>query len=165
MIFSDKTKPVIESSRDVAIKLNSGYISSYHFLLAVLENENIPSTIFHNRKWAFQGLEKSLKEKKKEASENYYLTKEMETSLKVANYYSWVYNDTEVSPEHIVLHMLSDSNSLAGQYLISLGMTYDAFKKECQGIKRTKTKKYFENLGQKPGRTSKILVRLINSFV
>jgi len=165
MIFSSETKPVIESSRDVAIKLNSGYISSYHFLLAIMENENIPEKIFTGRKWKFEGLIKSLRENKREPSKNYFLTKEMEYSLKISNYYSWVYNHSKISPEHILLQMLSDSNSLAGQYLIAVGMDYDEFKKEYQNIKEVKPKKYFENLGRKSGKTSKILVRLLNKIV
>ena len=165
MIFSSETKPVIESSREVAIKLNSGYISSYHFLLAILENDNIPNEIFLNRKWEFKHLKKSLLEDKREPSENYFLTKEMEYSLKIANYYSWVWNQSEIAPEYIIFQMLSDTNSLAGQYLVSVGMDYDEFKKEYQNIEETKTKEYFEKLGRKSGWTSKMLIRLINKLV
>ena len=136
-------------SRESAIELGWSYISSFHFLIGLLKSDNLPNRIFKNRDWKFEQLSESLtKEKDESIKGKYYLTKEVETSIKNAKYYSWIYGATEIKPEHLIFAMLADSRSDAGRYLKSFGMDYSEFKSEYQNIKEIKVNKLLESVGR-----------------
>ncbi|KAB1152423.1 hypothetical protein F7018_17990, partial [Tenacibaculum aiptasiae] len=79
---------------------------------------------------------------------NYYLTKELETSIKNAKYYSWIYGASEIKPEHLIFAMLADKKSDAGKYLNASGMSYSEFKSEYQNIKKIKVNRLLESIGK-----------------
>jgi len=58
----------------------------------------------------------------------FYLTKEFERSLKISGYYSNVYHEHEVRTEHIILAMLADKRSFAGNFLFIIGITYPVYE-------------------------------------
>ncbi|WP_299246786.1 Clp protease N-terminal domain-containing protein [uncultured Aquimarina sp.] len=166
MKFNKELDEIVKNSRKIAIESGWNYISSYHFLLAMLKSENLPHSIFKNKEWKFKHLSGSIiKEKNDVVAEKYYLTKELETTLKNAKYYSWTYGESEVKPEHIIFAMLPDKNSDAGKYLISVGMDYSEFKFECEKIKKLKAKKIFEYFGKKSLTVKIGIPKLINSFI
>jgi len=166
MKLNKELDEIVKNSRKIAIESGWNYISSYHFLLAMLTSENVPHHVFRNKKWKFKHLSDAIiQEKNNEVLDKYHLTKELETTLKNAKYYSWIYGASEIKPEHIIFAMLPDKNSDAGKYLISVGMDYSEFKSECEKIKKLKTKKIFEYFG-KNSLTVKIgIPKLINNLL
>ncbi len=149
MKYSKEFDQLSKHSRESAIELGWSYISSHHFLIGVLKSDNLPNKIFKNRNWNFELLSKSLEKEKDESKKgNYYLTKELETSIKNAKYYSWIYGESEIKPEHLIFAMLADKKSTAGKYLNSVGMNYSEFKSEYQKIKELKANKLLESIGK-----------------
>lgn len=149
MKHSKEFDELSKNSRESAIAFGWNYISSYHFLISMLKSDNLPNKIFKNRNWNFERLSKSLvKEKDESVRGNYYLTKELETSIKNAKFYSWIYGATEIKPEHLIFAMLADRKSDAGKYLNSIGMDYSEFKSEYQNIKEIKVNKLLESIGK-----------------
>lgn len=149
MEFSKEFNELTKDSRKTAIEYGWSYISSYHFLIGILKSDNLPNRIFKNKNWEFEQLSKSLIKEKNEATNgNYYLTKELETSIKNAKYYSWIYGATEIKPEHLMFAMLADKKSDAGKYMNSIGMDYSEFKSEYQTIKELKATNLWESIGK-----------------
>tara|TARA_R110002020_G_scaffold475618_1_gene711364 strand:+ start:5267 stop:5767 length:501 start_codon:yes stop_codon:yes gene_type:complete len=149
MKYSKEFDQLSKYSRECAIELGWSYISSYHFLIAMLKSDNLPNKIFKNRNWKFEHLLKSLEKEKDESKKgNYYLTKELETSIKNAKYYSWIYGASEIKSEHLMFAMLADNKSDTGKYLNSVGMDYSEFKSEYQNIKDLKVNKLLESIGK-----------------
>ncbi|WP_405377576.1 Clp protease N-terminal domain-containing protein [Nonlabens sp. Asnod3-A02] len=164
MKFSPELEEIISNSRLTAIDLNSGYISSYHFLLAILRSDNLPKKIFESKNWKFEKLTESLKSKEKENVEKYYLTKEFEYTLKNSKYYARTYLDKEVSPEHIILSMLADKKSYAGKYLTEIGMDYSKFKVECETTREMTSKSILEFFGSNRLLVSIGIPKIINGI-
>jgi ATP-dependent Clp protease ATP-binding subunit ClpA len=155
MVFNKEIEVVIKDCRDVAIDLGSDHLSSYHFIIALLKTNNFPNEIFKNKNWNFIELYKSMLEVEKKKCKNYYLTLEFEKALKNAKYYSWIYNVKEVKSEHIILALLADRKSYAGEYLRCLGMNYFEFKTQYEKIKKQNANKFLEKIG-----TNKITIAL-----
>ncbi|WP_298321386.1 Clp protease N-terminal domain-containing protein [uncultured Aquimarina sp.] len=148
MKFSSGLEKIIAESRLTAIDLSSGYISSYHFLIASLKSDNLPKKIFESNSWKFEKLIESLKSEEKQKVEKYYLTKEFESTLKHAKYYARTYLDNEIKTEHIILSMIADKKSFAGKYLTEIGMDYSKFKTECEKSRKMKSKSIYEFFGK-----------------
>jgi len=165
MKFNKESEEIVKNSRETAIESGWNYISSYHFLLAMLKSENVPHSVFRNKDWEFKHLSESIIQKKNdEVAEKYHLTKELETTLKNAKYYSWTYGESEVKPEHIIFAMIADKNSDAGKYLVSAGMDYTEFKSECEKIRNLSTKKIFEFIGKNAVSVKIGIPKLINNI-
>ena len=129
MQFNKDVEQIIVRSREVAIGLGDSYISSHHFLLSVISSENPLRTIFLDKESDFEILKGSLqKEKLNEVNSKFYLTKEFERSLKISGYYSNVYHEDEIMTGHIVLAMIADKRSFAGNFLFLMGITYPVFE-------------------------------------
>ena len=166
MKFNNEFDEVSKQSRETAIECGWSYLSSYHFLIGMLKFDNAPNKIFKNKNWEFEQLSKSLIRKKNEAVKgNYYLTKEIETSIKNAKYYSWIYGDTEIKPEHLVFAMLADKKSDAGKYLNSVGMDYAEFKSAYKNIKKLNSNKFLESIGKSNLAIQIGIPRLINKLI
>ena len=165
MKFNTELDEIVKNSREIAIKSGANHISSYHFLLAMLKSENLPHTIFKTKEWKFKQLTESILQENKIESEKYFLTKELETTLKDVKYYSWTYYNTEIKPEHIIFAMLPDKNSYAGKYLLSVGMDYSNFKCECEKIQKLKSRKFFEYLGKNSLIVKMRIPKLINNLI
>jgi len=149
MTFKTEIEEIISNSRKVAIDLGDNHISSYHFLLALLRSENVPHTIFNQKEWDFQYLVKHFqKEKPASLPQNFYLTKEMERSLKIAGYYAWIYHQSEISAEHFIFAMLADKRSSAGSLLIQNGLTYSCFENEYEKMRKPEKRKWFKAIGE-----------------
>ena len=144
MEFNKEIEIILKDCRSVAIELGSDHLSSYHYILGLLKTDNFPNRIFKNKKWKFIELSKSMMKMEKKNCETYFLTKEFEKALKNAKYYSWIYNLDEVKSEHIILALLSDKKSYAGEYLTSIGMNYSDFKTEYEKIEKQKANKFLE---------------------
>ncbi|WP_077404386.1 Clp protease N-terminal domain-containing protein [Cellulophaga omnivescoria] len=155
MELGSELEKIIANSRLVAIDLNSEYISSFHFLIATLQSDNIAQKIFKSYDWKFQNLIELLKSDDKKIVAKYYLTKEFDAILRNGSFYARIYSDIKVNPEHIVLAMLANKNSYAGNYLNEIEMDYFKFKKECEKIRSIKSNKFLEFFG-----SSKRLVSL-----
>ncbi|WKB82787.1 Clp protease N-terminal domain-containing protein [Cellulophaga lytica] len=134
MELGSELEKIIANSRLVAIDLNSEYISSFHFLIATLQSDNIAQKIFKSYDWKFQNLIELLKSDDKKIVEKYYLTKEFDAILRNGSFYARIYSDIKVNPEHIILAMLANKNSYAGNYLNEIDMDYFKFKKECRKL-------------------------------
>ncbi|ADY29142.1 MULTISPECIES: Clp protease N-terminal domain-containing protein [Cellulophaga] len=147
MEFDSELEKIIANSRLVAIDLNSEYISSFHFLIATLKSNNVAQKIFKSNDWKFQKLIELLKSDDKKILSKYYLTKEFNNVLKNGSFYARIYSDKKVNPEHIILAMLADKNSYAGNYLNEIEMDYFKFKKECEKIRSIKSNKFLEFFG------------------
>jgi len=120
MQFNKDVEQIIVGSREVAIGLGDSYISSHHFLLSVVGSENPLRIVFSGKKSDFEILEGSLqKEKLNEVNSKFYLTKEFERALKISGYYSNVYHEDEIRTEHIILAMLADKRSFAGNFYLT----------------------------------------------
>jgi len=163
MQFNKDLEQIIVGSKEVAIGLGDSYISSHHFLLSVVGSENPLQTIFLDKKSEFEILGRSLqKEKVNEVNSKFYLTKEFERSLKISGYYSNVYHEDEIRTEHIILATLADKRSFAGNFLLSIGITYPVFESY---LIPNKISKLLRFIGQ-----NDLLIRLgalkfINSFL
>ena len=155
MEFNKEIEIIIKDCRNVAIDLGSDHLSSYHFIIALLKTDNFPNEIFKNREWNFVELSKSMLEVEKKKCEKYHLTIEFEKALKNAKYYSWIYNVKEVKSEHIILALLADKKSYAGDYLTSLGMNYIEFKTQYEKVKKQNANKFLEIIG-----TNKLTIKL-----
>ncbi|WP_299224147.1 Clp protease N-terminal domain-containing protein [uncultured Aquimarina sp.] len=164
MKFSSELEKIIADSRLSAIDLNSGYISSFHFLIATLKSDNLPQKIFESKKWTFEKLIESLKSNEKQSVDRYYLTKEFEYTLKNAKYYARTYLDKEVNPEHIILSMLADKKSYVGKYLTDIGMDYSKFKIECEKTRKMTSKSVLEFFGSNRFLVSIGLPKIINGI-
>lgn len=138
---------IIKDSRLTAIELGWNHINSYHFLIAILKSDNLPSKIFKHKQWDFKSLANSLNNKISEAhSGDYYVTKELEDSIVLSKYYAWLFGAFEIQPEHVIFAMLANKNSLAGNYLTSIGMDYTNFKAKTNS--KLKTNKLFESIAR-----------------
>lgn len=163
MQFHQEIEEIIKTCRKVALDLGENYISSYHFLLAMLRSENLPHTIFDQKKMDFQYLTDYLqKEKLESIPENIYLTKEMERVLKISAYYAWVYYQSEIKAEHILFAMLADKRSFTGSLLIQNRMTYSDFENEYEKFKGPKKRKLFKVIGKNNFLIKIGFVKLIN---
>ena len=147
MKFDPELEKIIANSRLVAIDLNSEYISSFHFLIATLKSNNIPQKIFKSYDWKFQKLIELLRSDDKKIVTKYYLTKELDHILKNGAFYARIYSDKKVNSEHIILAMLANKNSYAGNFLNENGMDYFKFKSECEKVRIMKSNKFLEYFG------------------
>ncbi|WP_055446855.1 Clp protease N-terminal domain-containing protein [Lacinutrix mariniflava] len=149
MVFNEEFNNIIKNSRDLAIQYESRFIFSYHFLLALKDSKGIAGKIIKSNNWDFGPIEEALlRDEATEILDKYFLLREFENSIKNSNFYSWVYNQHTVKPEHVLFAMLADKDSLAGKHLRSIGVTYSSFKKDYQILKETNTKSFFEILGK-----------------
>ncbi|MCL5244937.1 hypothetical protein M4I21_03905 [Cellulophaga sp. 20_2_10] len=164
MKFNSELEKIISDSRLIAIDLNSGHISSFHFIIAILKSDNLPQKIFESKSWKFEKLIKILKSNEKQNVEKYFLTKEFEHTLKNAKYYARTYLDKEVNPEHIILSMLADKKSYAGKYLNEIGMDYSEFKIECKKTRKMTSKSVLEFFGSNRFLVSIGLPKIINGI-
>jgi ATP-dependent Clp protease ATP-binding subunit ClpA len=166
MKFSKEFDDLVKNSRETAVEFGWSFISSYHFLIGILKSDNLPNRIFKTKNWEFEQLSKSLiKEKSKAVDGNYYLTKELETSIKNAKFYSWIYGATEIKPEHLMFAMLADKKSDAGKYLNSVGMDYSEFKSELESIKELKANNFLESIGKNNLAVQIGIPKLINKLI
>lgn len=128
---------MIKRSREVAIDLGEDFISSYHFLLAVISFKNLPHAIFLDKQLDFEHLKQELqKEKLATVPDKLYVTIEFEKSLIISGYYSWVFYENVIKPEHVILAMLADKRSYAGSYLKAVGITYTDFESQLKPVKK-----------------------------
>jgi ATP-dependent Clp protease ATP-binding subunit ClpA len=149
MTFSKEFNNLTKDSRALAITYGWSYLTSCHFLLGILQSDNLPHSIFKAKNWNFEQLSTALIKKENEATKGkYHLTKELETSLKNAYYYAWIYGATEIKPEHVIFAMIADSKSDAGNYLNAIGMNYTEFKMEHQSRNNIKANPLLEWIGK-----------------
>ncbi|WP_299107155.1 Clp protease N-terminal domain-containing protein [uncultured Tenacibaculum sp.] len=167
MKLSNKAEKVLADSRLTAIDLNSEYISSLHFLIALLKSDNLPRKVFDSKNWNFEELSESLKSEKETENEieRYFLTKEFEYTLKNVKFYSKMYFDKETKPEYILLFMLADKKSYAGRYLREIGMDYLIFKNESKKYREMRTSKTLEFIGSNRFLTSIGLPKNLNNLL
>ena len=149
MVFSDEFNSVIKKSRSLVIRYESRFIFSYHFLLALEHSNSITGEIMRANNWNLEPIKKALcKDESAGILDKYFLLKEFERAIKNSNFYSWIYYEQEIKPQHVVFAMLADENSLAGNHLREMGITYDSFKKDYHNLYKTNTKSVFETLGK-----------------
>ncbi|WP_031454729.1 Clp protease N-terminal domain-containing protein [Flavobacterium chungangense] len=166
MQFNQEIEEIIKTSRKIALNLGENYISSYHFLLAMVSSKNLPHTIFDQKELDFQYLTDHLQKGKLETiPENMYMTKEMERALKISAYYAWIYRQSEIKAEHILFAMLADKRSFAGSLLIQNRMTYSGFENEYEKIQKTKKRKLFKVIGNNSFLINIGFVKLINQTI
>jgi len=128
MDFSSECALVVERSRDVAIEVGDGYISSLHFLIAISETGHFKPTDSESLPTNFDSLKFELHKGKLEVfPKDFYLTKDLESALKTCKFYAWMKRMKEVTPNEIVESMLNDRKSLAGNYLKELGFGVENF--------------------------------------
>nr|WP_255478518.1 Clp protease N-terminal domain-containing protein [Flavobacterium sp. Sd200] len=56
----------------------------------------------------------------------------------MSGYYSLIFYEKVIKPEHVILAMLADKRSHAGSYLRAIGMTYTDFESELKPVKKKK---------------------------
>ncbi|MEP0214649.1 MAG: Clp protease N-terminal domain-containing protein [Cellulophaga sp.] len=164
MEFNPELEKIIANSRLVAINLNSGYISSFHFLIATLKSDNLAHKIFESHNWQFKKLIETLRSDDERKVNRYYLTQEFEDILKNAKFYARTYLDKKVNSEHIIFAMLANKNSYAGNYLNEIGMDYFKFKSECEKIRIVKSNRLLEIIGSNKLLVSIGLLHIINKI-
>ncbi|CAL2080573.1 ClpA/ClpB-like protein [Tenacibaculum sp. 190524A05c] len=165
MNFNSEFDIIIKDCKLNAIQLNSEYISSYHFLLSTLNSDNFPRRIFESRNISFRDLVEKLQKDNSIKLERYFLTQEFETTLNSSKYYAKIYYQKDINPEHIILAMLADKNSLAGKYLNSIELSYINFKNDLESIVEIRTNKILEFFGSSTFFVSLGVPRLIQKFI
>ncbi len=142
--LTNQTQNIVLAAREIMQRYQSGGITSEHFLLAMLEDENnISGKIFKALKTDTLGLkaqvEKALASKPKVYqefdSQQLYITPEFGKMLETAWDEAERLKDSYISVEHILIALAGERNSDAGKILNSNGVTKESLYNVLKNIR------------------------------
>jgi len=129
--YSDKLREILSYSKEEAIRLGNDLISVDHFFLGIVrDGDNFAIEILEKFGVDVYGirlkLETSLKQMNPlsaKQSESIPLMKNAEKVLKIINLEAKLHNSQEVNPEHLLIAIVKDSESLTSKMLKDLSIT------------------------------------------
>jgi ATP-dependent Clp protease ATP-binding subunit ClpC len=134
--YSDKLREILSYSKEEAIRLGNDLISVDHFFLGIVrDGDNFAIEILEKFGVDVYGirlkLETSLKQMNPlsaKQSESIPLMKNAEKVLKIINLEAKLHNSQEVNPEHLLIAIVKDSESLTSKMLKDLSITDSMIK-------------------------------------
>ncbi len=143
--FSPEVKKVISQSRDEAIRLGHDFIGTEHLLLGIIKDKNslalrVLQSLDVNTKVLKNTIEDSVKRSFQPKAAlnvgNLPLDKQAEKVLKVTFLEAKNLRNDEICPEHLILSILKNSESLACNILNQFNINYDLYKSELEYVRQ-----------------------------
>lgn len=147
--FSPRIKDIIGYSREEAIRLGNDYIGQEHLFLGILrDGEGIATDILENLGVDLaeikQLVEKKIRtDKEINGKADLVMLKSTEKTLKLIYLEARSFKSVTANSAHLLLAILKDSNCLATQLLIEMGVNYYMVKSQLQDYKFPEAKSDF----------------------
>jgi len=136
--YSDKLREILTYSREEAIRLGNDTICIDHFFLGLIrEGENVAVSILESLGVDFNIIKAKIESNLKQPmplstkqSESIPLMKSAEKALKIINLEAKLNNASEVNPEHLLLAIVKDTDSIASKMLFENSIDYFKVKEQ-----------------------------------
>lgn len=128
--LSDSASKVLDAAKDAAVELKQDYLSSEHLLLGLVRTQNLANEIIKELGRVPEEIEQKLLNKlkagDKEKIEELTLTPRAKKALEIAYEVSHSMGGELILPEHILIGILAEGESIAARVLKDSGITLEA---------------------------------------
>ncbi len=138
--FSDNLREILSFSKEEAIRLGNKLISSEHFFLGLMRDNNsqainILEKLNVNFEFLRSKIELAMRKEKplsQEEHDSITLNKGAERTLKLVGLEAKSMNEEKAESKHLLLAILKDSRSLVTKFLLEDDVTYEIVREQLQ---------------------------------
>lgn len=142
--LSDSSKKALESAKQAAVDMKHDYLSSEHLLLGIVRNQNLGTEIIKELGRVPEEIEQKVLNRMKPGDardiEELTLTPRAKKALDIAYEISHSLGSELISPEHILIGILAEGESIAARVLNESGVTLEAVENQLYKLSGKKTK-------------------------
>jgi ATP-dependent Clp protease ATP-binding subunit ClpC len=133
--FTERAQKVIFYAQEEAQKLQHGYVGTEHILLGILKEEGIAGKILNNAGITVEDVRELIEEYEGKGDIDLYrneipLTPRTKRLLELSLLEARNLNHNYISPEHILLALIRESEGVAFTILSNLGADFEKLRKE-----------------------------------
>jgi len=127
--LSDASKKVLDAAKDAAIELKHDYLSAEHLLIGLVRTQNLATEILKELGKVPEEIEQKILNRLKSGTatdiKELTLTPRAKKALEIAYEVSHSFGSELIAPEHILVGILAEEESIAARVLRDSGITID----------------------------------------
>ena len=133
--FNERSQKVLVFAQESARKYKHGYVGTEHILLGILKEEGISKDILKNMSVELEDVESLIEEYEGKGDLDLYsneipLTPRTKRLLEISLLEARNLNHNFITPEHILLALIKESEGIAFTILSNLGVDFNKLRKE-----------------------------------